>query len=226
VRSLAEYWYGASIISESLGGTAVSYEKVRRLGSGEEWIMWGLEKEGATAMLFNGGRSYEMEVLLNLDNLNCLNLKYSEVGILEDVRLDLVAFLCLTGDKKLMEVAEVMMDDGEDLLVMLDFVSEKVTMVCGDGSVEDSDVMEGELGEEGAASLYIELPGGKEFCIDVGVDSNEVQISLENVKDDGCEPWKMFFSRRVDAGAFADVKSPGAASDYLFGELMTMPVFA
>jgi len=223
VSSFAERWYGASMISEDPGGTTVPFEKVRRIGSREEWVQWNLEREAVMAILYNGGESCEMELLLSFGKLNGLHLKYSETGVLEKVQMSLVVFMCLSGNRALAEMASMMLDDGSDIDIVIEPLTGKVrTSWDVDGVVDEP--QEGLFDKDSVVSMVLEMSDGKELCMEFETDGNFVNVSIESVQGEDIDFWEMSVGRFIDAGAFGDISSPEKANDYLFGELVTMPI--
>lgn len=211
------------MISEDPGGTTVPFEKVRRIGSREERVQWNLEREAVMAILYNGGESCEMELLLSFGKLNGLHLKYSETGILEKVQMSLVVFMCLSGNSALAEMASVMLDDGSDIDIVIEPLVGKVETKWDVSGVVD-EPQEGYFDKDSVVSMVLEMSDGKELCMEFETDGRFVNVSIESVQGEDIDSWEMSIGRFIDAGAFGDISSPEKANDYLFGELVTMPV--
>lgn len=209
-------WLRSRWVETDLGGTLGFFRRFERLSDQALVINWELN-EGANAVMIAGGERCELGVTIYWHDLAGYHLNYDETGELEMVNMSLTVLLRLTGNVDLMEVADFLMEDGQDVLMsvrpflgrwivdwkneegVLSGVADEILFENVDGKMKLKVVKDGQI---------LELKMG------LKVDGNEVVMSFGD--------WCVYFSRKVDAGAVIDIKTPGMANDFLFGELVTI----
>ena len=199
---------------DDLGGTVRPYEQFGDVETKEKWITWNLGWNGAYCSLYGGGEDCELEVTLGLGYLDSLRMFYDETGELEKINMSLVHFLFLTGEESLMEMAGVMAEHGQDALVGIYVFSGRVVIDWDHGDGRLGFEMDESVGDGEEVCWFMEMFSGGELEVTIGMGVDQIEISINN--------WRMEVSRRVDAGAIEDIKSPGVANDFLFGELITI----
>jgi len=215
MNSQLEVWRDVSLFSESLGGTTVPYERILQLITKDRWIVWGLDQMGANARFYNGGEDCRLEVMLSQEKLNGLYMIYSDNGELERVSMSLMAFLYLTRGEESIEIAHSLLDSNQDVLMSVEPLLGRVVVSWVDKNGNLHPVVNGYVGEvEKKAVLELKLPGKHRLRMEIEMGGDEVRMSLGN--------WQIGMDRWVDARAIEDIKSPGMASDYLFGEVITI----
>ena len=206
-----ELWNDAGSIKANWGGTRDPFERVRQLWTGDERLSWGSGINRANAILISNEKK-GIEAKLNLDDWEGIHLKYDKKGELASIDIRSMAFLYLTGNKRMIQVADGLDELHRDTLISIDLVSKKLFVGIEDEGEDVFTDIDEEIAEGRGMFWVLVLPDDLSLGISLKIEKKEVVMMFENVMVD--------INRHVDLRTVRSIRDIGTANDLLLNNLL------